>query len=58
VIITSTPALSLAYRNLKNIRRILKNEGGECPKVGTPQNNTYIEFCATENLGGKIQFLI
>jgi hypothetical protein len=24
----------------------------------TPQNNTNIEYCSTENLGGKIQFMI
>jgi hypothetical protein len=27
-------------------------------KVGEPQNNTYIEYCAMENMGGKIQFMI
>jgi hypothetical protein len=28
-------------------------EGG-----GVPQDNTYIEYCAMENLVGKIQFMI
>jgi hypothetical protein len=31
---------------------------GKVSKVGVPQNNKNIEYCAIENLGGKIQFVI
>jgi hypothetical protein len=53
--------VTLAHINLKNRSRIkpwkVKNGKGT-KKAGAPQNNTYIELCAMENLGGKIQFMI
>jgi hypothetical protein len=35
-----------------------KDCGGKVCKVGAHQNNTNREYCATENLAGKIQFMI
>jgi hypothetical protein len=32
-----------------------KDLGRKVPKVLVPPNNAYIEYCAVENLGGKIQ---
>jgi hypothetical protein len=32
--------------------------GEKVPKIGAPKNNTYIDYCAMENLGGKIQFIV
>jgi hypothetical protein len=35
-----------------------KRNGDKVPVVWAPQNNTYIEYCATESLGGKIQIML
>jgi hypothetical protein len=35
-----------------------KKMRGKVPEVGAPQNNTYIEYCGMDNLGGKIKLMI
>jgi hypothetical protein len=36
-----------------------KKEGGKSAQgMSTPKQSIYREYCAMENLGGKIQFLI
>jgi hypothetical protein len=50
------------HGNLKKNRSKLKplkvKKGQKVPKVGAPQSNTNIEYCAMENLGAKNQFMI
>jgi hypothetical protein len=58
---TGKPKLALvipSHRNLKTRSKIKpwKVKNGE--KSAQGMNNTYIEYCAMENLGGKIQFMI
>jgi hypothetical protein len=40
------------------MERKIRKIGEKVPKVLVLQNDTYIEYCAMEHCGGKIQFMI
>jgi hypothetical protein len=55
--------LILERRNLKprcrqNLTTESKENGRKEPKIWVSQNNRYIEYCAMDNLSGKLQFMI